>query len=72
MIQFVPEIENIKDETTKRAIRTIFENAGNLIAFDSVPTLSDMESNTIGYYGNNVYIKTKNGTGIVLTGAAFT
>lgn len=56
--------------------RHVFASAqGDLIDFatelESAPSLSDMEANTWGYYGDDIYIKTKSGTGIKLAGASF-
>jgi len=59
--------------TLRQAMDYIYENAmGVPIQFDAVPTLDSMKSNTWGYYGNDIYIKTASGTGIKLAGAAFT
>lgn len=50
----------------------IFENAwGNPIKFNSAPASTDLNPNSWGYFGNNLYLKTSDGTAIKITGAAF-
>jgi hypothetical protein len=51
----------------------IFAEAfGNPIEFSSAPALSDLQPNSWGFSGNDIYIKTSTGAGIKLSGAAFT
>lgn len=73
MLDLKPEIQQIQDKAAQNAIQDIFNQAfGEPIEFSGIPTLEDMKSNTWGFYLNDIYIKTKTGKGIKLSGAAFT
>ena len=56
----------------QRVFEHIFDGAmGNPIDFSSTPSLTDMDSNSWGFNGNDIYIKTSAGLGIKLSGASF-
>jgi len=66
-------IHSVKDKDTRDIFDGIFEGAmGTPIAFSSAPTLDDMDANSWGFSGTNIYIKFSNGTGIILSGVAMT
>lgn len=53
--------------------KRIFDGAqGNIISLDGVPTGDMLKPNQIGYYGNDIYWCTSNGTKIKLSGSAWT
>lgn len=65
-------VDFIKEKDTQDLFNYIFEQAfGEPISFESVPTLEDMNANSWGFNGNDIYIKTKDGGGIKLSGASF-
>lgn len=58
-----------KDKDINDIFDFIFGNAmGNIIIFDAAPTLAQMKANTIGKYGNYLYCKFADGTGMRITG----
>lgn len=41
------------------------------LVLDAAPAVTDLEPNSWAIYGNDVYIRTSDGSGIKLTGASF-
>jgi len=73
MIDRREEADKLEDTDMRNIFDHIFQSSfGNPIAFDSAPSLSEMKSDTWAFYGNDIYIKTKSGTGIKLSGTAMT
>ena len=73
--EYAPDAQsnNPNQRTLRQAMDYIYENAmGTPIEFDAVPTLDSMKANTWGFFENDVYIKTASGSGIKITGSAFT
>jgi len=48
------------------------EGMGVPIIFDAAPTLEQMQGNTWGKFGTNIYIKFSNNTGLVISGTNLT
>ena len=63
------EIERIEDRDQRNLVDHIFQEAfGNPISFDSAPSASDLEPNTWGYNGTDLYIKYNDGTAVKFSG----
>lgn len=61
----------IKDEQLKSFANHVEQNTlGNIRVTDTEPTLDTLKANEIVKYGNNLYIKFNNSTGIKITGSA--
>jgi len=62
-----------KEKELLDAFNFIQQNVpGNIIIATGTPTLATMKANTTAKYGNDLYIKFADGTGIVLAGVALT
>ncbi len=62
-----------EDKITQENFEFIFQNAlGNVIISESEPTLSTLKANTLAKYGNALYIKFANNTGLKISGTALT
>ncbi len=73
MLRRLAEIESIKESDVKTTLDKVFEESfGNPIEFSAAPALAELEANTWGFFGNDLYIKTSSGSGIKVSGAAFT
>lgn len=55
----------------ERVLNHIFSEAmGNPIKFEEAPSLSDLNPNSWGFSGTDVYLRFSDGTGIKLIGVA--
>jgi len=64
-------VNKVTDNAANEIFDFIFRNAmGNIVKFNAAPTLAQMKANTMGFYGQVLYIKFSDGTGISISGTA--
>lgn len=62
---------NIDPKDVVPTLEHIFANAiGNPVIRNEAPTLATMKANSIEKYGDSIYIKFANGTGLKIDGTA--